>query len=64
MPEIPVTYKCWGCGAMKVEYEAIEIEIPAIEVWDLCPDCQGQVIIDSSAVKKFEFEQVKKRGAK
>ena len=52
MPEIPVTYRCWGCGALKVEYEAIEIAVPAIEIWNVCPDCQGQVIIGSSAVNK------------
>ena len=52
MPEIPVTYKYWGCGAIKVEYEAIEIAIPAIEAWNVCPDCPGQVIIGSSVVKK------------
>ncbi len=51
MPEIPVTYKCWGCGAIKVEYEAVDIEIPVKEVWNVCPDCQGQVIIGSSAAK-------------
>ena len=43
-PEIPVTYRCWGCGAIKVEYEAREIAVPAIEIWNVCPDCQGQVI--------------------
>jgi len=52
MPEIPVTYRCWGCGAIKVEYEALEIAVPAIEIWNVCPDCQGQVIIGSSAVNK------------
>jgi len=45
--EIPVTYRCWGCGATKVEYEACEITIPAIEIWNICPDCQGQVISKS-----------------
>lgn len=63
MPEIPVTYKCWGCGAIKVEYEAVDIEIPVKEVWNVCPDCQGQVIIGSSAAK-IEFEEVKKRTVK
>jgi hypothetical protein len=29
-PEIPVIYRCWGCGAIKVEYEAREIVIPPI----------------------------------
>ena len=54
MPEIPVTYKCWGCGAIRVEYEAIEIAVPAIEVWNVCPDCQ-EVIIGSSADNKLNL---------
>ena len=43
-PEIPVIYRCWGCGAIKIEYEAHKIAVPAIEMWNVCPDCQIQVI--------------------
>ena len=42
--EIQVVYRCWGCGAIKVDYEAHEIAVPAIEIWNVCPDCQRQVI--------------------
>ena len=47
IPEIPVTYRCWGCGAIKIEYEVLEIAVPSIEIWNVCPDCQGQVISGS-----------------
>ena len=40
MPEIPVTYKCWGCTSEVVVYEKIaEDDISALTKWNLCPVC-------------------------
>ena len=41
MTLIPVTYRCWGCGESKeVKEPAPESPpVPALEKWNLCPDC-------------------------
>ena len=43
MPEIPVTYQCWGCGSGETVYEETDACVPAITKWNVCPDCRAKV---------------------
>lgn len=40
MTLIPVYYKCWGCGSVKVEYEEQTKPIPEKVIWNLCEECK------------------------
>ncbi len=43
MTEIAVTYLCWSCGSIVTKNEEVDsrLPLPAIERWNICPDCIG-----------------------
>lgn len=44
MADIPVAYRCWGCGSETTVYEDGDRygNVVAVERWNLCPDCMGE----------------------
>jgi len=42
MPEIPVTYQCWGCGSEELVFEETDKPIPTKTIWNLCKECQKE----------------------
>ena len=40
--EVLVTYQCWVCGSSTMEWQAFELPLPQIQIWNLCKECQNE----------------------
>ena len=41
MAKVEVTYLCWGCNSSTTKVEEVDsrLPLPAVEQWNICPEC-------------------------
>jgi len=57
MPEIPVTYQCWGCGSEELVFEETDKPIPTKTIWNLCKECQKERMMANYTGKQSVLDE-------